>query len=370
MCTSPWLYDLKAKTRHLDAEDWRCPGCVENDIEPEKPEIVAAARRTSSVNKIARDLLPPQKGIVNPGSHSVFSKLILDDDPMDGSRALRKRKQSDESADNQPTTSVKRQKKSQSRETGANLFDRVLGPKDGPTSMLESDVEQAPSPKGRTRLRLPPKVEMASARVVEDSRDKFVIALKVGRAALLNLDNERKKQKRRDRDRARRALRAQQEDTAPVVQYQHYPSIPATTFSAPFYSFQDRDIDDTKTKPYGGILTEAEADTTKTFPQLADRKKFDDARQKAEEEWRARVEASQAAEGPKPLNKASGPPSKIKCISFGGYEIDTWHAAPYPEEYSRNRTLYICEFCLKYMNSDFVAWRHKVSSSRSVSITH
>ncbi|MDA4132343.1 MAG: hypothetical protein OK454_04360, partial [Thaumarchaeota archaeon] len=42
------------------------------------------------------------------------------------------------------------------------------------------------------------------------------------------------------------------------------------------------------------------------------------------------------------------------------WEIDTWYAAPYPEEYSRNRVLYICEFCLKYMNSDYVAWRHKL----------
>lgn len=52
--------------------------------------------------------------------------------------------------------------------------------------------------------------------------------------------------------------------------------------------------------------------------------------------------------------------SQIECIEFGGWEIDTWYAAPYPAEYSRNRVLYICEFCLKYMNSDFVAWRHKV----------
>lgn len=58
--------------------------------------------------------------------------------------------------------------------------------------------------------------------------------------------------------------------------------------------------------------------------------------------------------------KLSGPPSKIKCINFGGYEIETWYAAPYPEEYSRNKVLYICEFCLKYMSSDYVAWRHKL----------
>ena len=43
-----------------------------------------------------------------------------------------------------------------------------------------------------------------------------------------------------------------------------------------------------------------------------------------------------------------------------GHEIETWYAAPYPEEYSRNRVLYLCEFCLKYMSSDFVAWRHRL----------
>ncbi|OAX77619.1 hypothetical protein ACJ72_08080 [Emergomyces africanus] len=71
--------------------------------------------------------------------------------------------------------------------------------------------------------------------------------------------------------------------------------------------------------------------------------------------------ADQSGEpAPRASQKISGPPSKIKYISFGGYEIETWYAAPYPEEYSRNRVLYICEFCLKYMNSDFVAWRHKL----------
>ncbi|KAI6804608.1 hypothetical protein KC361_g149 [Hortaea werneckii] len=62
--------------------------------------------------------------------------------------------------------------------------------------------------------------------------------------------------------------------------------------------------------------------------------------------------------------RCTGPQaSKIKCINFGQFEIDTWHAAPYPEEYSRNKHLYICEFCLKYMSSDYVAWRHKLKCS-------
>ncbi|KAK5001529.1 Histone acetyltransferase, partial [Cryomyces antarcticus] len=76
------------------------------------------------------------------------------------------------------------------------------------------------------------------------------------------------------------------------------------------------------------------------------------------EDWKRKAELANGTEPAR--QKVSSPPSKIKCINFGGYEIDTWHAAPYPEEYSRNRVLYICEFCLKYMNSDYVAWRHKL----------
>ncbi|KAM0499615.1 hypothetical protein ACHAPB_005942 [Verticillium nonalfalfae] len=91
--------------------------------------------------------------------------------------------------------------------------------------------------------------------------------------------------------------------------------------------------------------------------------RFDEAKQKAEEEWRTMhvIQISrEGAEKAKKCKKAAGPASQIECIEFGGWEIDTWYAAPYPEEYSRNRILYICEFCLKYMNSDYVAWRHKL----------
>jgi histone acetyltransferase SAS3 len=135
-----------------------------------------------------------------------------------------------------------------------------------------------------------------------------------------------------------------------------------SAYSQPFYSFYDKETDELKGKPYGGILTEAEADTTKTMPTSEDRRRFDEAKQKAEEEWRQRLLKMQAeVEVPaKKSRKASGPASQIECIEFGGWEIDTWYAAPYPEEYSRNRVLYICEFCLKYMNSDYVAWRHKL----------
>lgn len=51
---------------------------------------------------------------------------------------------------------------------------------------------------------------------------------------------------------------------------------------------------------------------------------------------------------------------KIRTIRFGDWEMDTWFVSPYPEEYSVNPILHICEFCLKYMKSEYIADRHKV----------
>ena len=44
--------------------------------------------------KLTRDLLPSHRGGTDPNGHSVFNDLILPDDPLDGSRSLRKRKSS------------------------------------------------------------------------------------------------------------------------------------------------------------------------------------------------------------------------------------------------------------------------------------
>ncbi|KAM6957468.1 histone acetyltransferase KAT7-like [Aplochiton taeniatus] len=48
----------------------------------------------------------------------------------------------------------------------------------------------------------------------------------------------------------------------------------------------------------------------------------------------------------------------IKTIVFGRYELDTWYHSPYPEEYARLGSLYMCEFCLKYMKSQTILRRH------------
>ncbi|KAG5421075.1 SAS3 [Candida metapsilosis] len=54
--------------------------------------------------------------------------------------------------------------------------------------------------------------------------------------------------------------------------------------------------------------------------------------------------------------------SKIKKIMFRDHEIETWYVAPYPEEYSQCETLYICEYCLKYMNSPISYKRHQLKN--------
>ncbi|GKT44081.1 uncharacterized protein ColSpa_04262 [Colletotrichum spaethianum] len=72
------------------------------DVKKRDPEVdleLSPSSRRSTASQVARDLLPPQKGSIKPDSHSVFNHLLLDGDPMDGSRVLRKRKTSSIEAD-------------------------------------------------------------------------------------------------------------------------------------------------------------------------------------------------------------------------------------------------------------------------------
>lgn len=202
----------------------------------------------------------------------------------------------------------------------------------------------------------PLKVTKPPVTIEKHSRTSLIIRIRVNAADLSRiLTNPPKPVKKRPRS---AAVARRASTSAPPPAY--VPRI----YSQPFYSFHDKDMDELKSKPYGGILTEAQSDTSKTLPQADDRRMFDNARQKAEEEWAYKTALEHAeAENVKKPRKVSGPASQIECINFGGYEIDTWYAAPYPEEYSRNRVLHICEFCLKYMNSEYVAWRHKMKCS-------
>jgi histone acetyltransferase SAS3 len=198
-------------------------------------------------------------------------------------------------------------------------------------------------------------VEREHCRIVTKQLGKLVIGFRLEEGKVTKILSTQSRPLRKKK-------KAPKPPTAAQETQAHFAPIPPAPHVNHFHPFHDRETDESKSKPYGGILSEAEADTSKTLPLQADRDKFEQARQRAEDEWQRKVrEAEVNGEAtPTASQKVSGPPSKIKYINFGGYEIETWYAAPYPEEYSRNRVLYICEFCLKYMNSDYVAWRHKL----------
>ncbi|EDO16430.1 hypothetical protein Kpol_1030p40 [Vanderwaltozyma polyspora DSM 70294] len=55
----------------------------------------------------------------------------------------------------------------------------------------------------------------------------------------------------------------------------------------------------------------------------------------------------------------------IEFIYLRNYEIKTWYTTPYPEEYNKNKILFICEFCLKYMNSRYIYYRHQLKCTHT-----
>lgn len=346
-----------------DATHWRCKDCVDNGLEADFKNVpdLLSARRRSSAPKMARDLLPQARGGIKPDSHSVFNTLILDEDPMDGSRSLRKRKTPSGDEDEPPRPAVRKRVRTEEPEEEdelANGVERSVHGMDGAT-------EDAGSPKsraGRPLRHLKQKRREAFMVSKSDEPRSLIMGFQVSAAQWDQIEREvQKKQRRRERDRMRRARNNRRTVTAEPEDLNHFPAVQTNIYTNPFYAFPDRETDELKGKPYGGILTDVEADTARTYPQDVDRQAFQDARNKAEQQWKEKLAAVNGETVAR--SKSSGPASKIKCINFGQYEIDTWHAAPYPEEYSRNKHLYICEFCLKYMSSDYVAWRHKLKCS-------
>lgn len=342
----------------------------EEEAEPEE-SLESAARRISR-DRIAGDLLPSQRAI-KPDSHSVFNQLIAPDDPMDGSRLLRKRKTSSGDAEPEETPAPRTRTRDKMGGSVISTLKAVfstgqiadtnrmdIDQPDKANGLLtngNSKKEAPTSPRASRSLR--PKSATLQTKVLEKSSTSIKLVFHVDSVELRRIMSQPPKPDKKDKKKKSRATSTARSTTAPAPSGSTF--VPSS-FSQPFYSLHDKEIDELKSKPYGGILNEAEADTSLTLPKPEHRRHFDEARQKAEEDWKARVAAAAeaaAASGIKKARKVSGPASQIEYIEFGQYQIDIWYAAPYPEEYSRNKALFICEFCLKYMESDIVAWRHK-----------
>eukprot|EP01105_Mastigella_eilhardi_P021999 TRINITY_DN5386_c0_g1_i2.p1 TRINITY_DN5386_c0_g1~~TRINITY_DN5386_c0_g1_i2.p1 ORF type:complete len:309 (-),score=82.15 TRINITY_DN5386_c0_g1_i2:77-1003(-) len=49
----------------------------------------------------------------------------------------------------------------------------------------------------------------------------------------------------------------------------------------------------------------------------------------------------------------------INTVVLGRYEIETWYFSPYPGEFAKCSKLYLCEFCLNYMDDPLTLERHQ-----------
>ncbi len=97
--------DKSAINDEDDVEKWRCPTCIENNLESQSPES-KTSRPRSSAPRLVRDLLPVSRGVQRPDSHSIFAQ------PLISEGRLRKRK----SPTGEPLPQVeKRRRKATSR---------------------------------------------------------------------------------------------------------------------------------------------------------------------------------------------------------------------------------------------------------------
>ncbi|KXJ89806.1 hypothetical protein Micbo1qcDRAFT_165174 [Microdochium bolleyi] len=332
------------------ASKWRCPECAEADASnSEHDEYAQDVVRSLEVDD---DAEPSGSRSGTSGPCSLTDVTNRPQSSSD-SRVLRKRKGSEDGADDENMVLRKRHR---------STPDRTLAGQDD--SMNDDDSTLRPRSVRSVRQKTAGTNHPCT--IIKSSRSSLVLSIRVKNDELSKILSKKPKPSKKRSHRAATNRPPQTGGAArevPASDVLPVSSVFGPSYSQPFYSFYDKETDELKGKPYGGILTEQEADTTKTLPTKDDRRRFDEAKQKAEEEWRNRLLAMQAEAELQPVKKSKktqGPASQIECIEFGGWEIDTWYAAPYPEEYSRNRVLYICEFCLKYMNSDYVAWRHKL----------
>ncbi|EXJ82488.1 hypothetical protein A1O3_06301 [Capronia epimyces CBS 606.96] len=330
---------------------WQCPECPKKGTLSQSPKE-QTTRSKNSAPRLVRDLLPVTRGVQKPNSHSIFAQPLISE-TEDGGRALRKRK----SPTQEPPTTEKRRRR---------VTPRALG---GATSTIEVDNKsEAERAIAHSTRRSSQKIARPVARILQHRPfekpppHKFILAFRLDQVKVAEILS---KPPRPGRRKEKKDRRKPPKIPPPIFQtpVPKFPALPTQHLIFPS-AFTDREAE-VNAKPYGGILSEADADTSRSLPQLKDREVFEIARKEAEEERRKTSAAAEAeihgdVAATKPNRTVSGPPSKIKCIQFGKHVIDTFYAAPYPEEYSHESRLFICEFCLKYLPSEFVAYRHKL----------
>ena len=355
------------------SHDWYCPKCVHSDPELEGKK---RKRQRSTAPKILREILATASN--KPEAHSVFNTQVVEG---------RRRKQSvvtnDSSPDNpKPAGRSRRRARagvpSDSEEFAEDAVDddeiRDLRPNETPG-------RTAGAARFPRRVSQKPLVRIIQKRPFNKPPVKFILAFSLPKSrlqAILTATPRRRRQRwqatekiRLPRRGGRRSMGATRKKITPPPEGpmpipDKFPALPSNDRDTLLLGSYHADrVDDPQTKPYGGILTEEEAENSNYIPTQEDIDHFEEARIAAEADRRAAIAASEAAnsEGGDTTTQSrrnrSGP-TKIPQIQFGTTVIDTQYAAPYPEEYAREKKLFICEFCLKYLSSQDVAYRHKL----------
>ncbi|CDF91214.1 ZYBA0S10-02256g1_1 [Zygosaccharomyces bailii CLIB 213] len=140
-------------------------------------------------------------------------------------------------------------------------------------------------------------------------------------------------------------------------------------------------LDNDSTVPYRSAISQKkDYSTAKTIPTIKDREFFQQLLDQSstaryfnanifladhdEEESSSNTKSpKKRAQLKKTIPNQDSRTSSIEYIYLRDYEIKTWYTTPYPEEYNRNKILYICEYCLKYMNSRYIYYRHQLKCS-------
>lgn len=125
-----------------------------------------------------------------------------------------------------------------------------------------------------------------------------------------------------------------------------------------YFAPPKEEIYDNSILPFNGIFDRENGDISRTRPSELDMKaftmSFEKSRKLHEENTYGTMIKSYKTVSLMPSS------SRLKCIHFGKYEIDTWYVSPYPLEYNLLSVLHICEYCLGYMSSLYQLNRHKL----------
>lgn len=69
------------------------------------------------------------------------------------------------------------------------------------------------------------------------------------------------------------------------------------------------------------------------------------------------------AAAPRELHITFSLPYLPPTLFYSGWLVESWYYSPYPDEYDQVDTLYVCEYCLKYMRHAHTYQRHRSECS-------